>query len=171
MLRGTGAVHSVEPVEDSREMFGGDALARVDYFEVGCLAGARQGHRHSTTVARILDGVIDEIAGQLSQPATVTLNPDFLALIEDQPNTALLGHGSVQIDGVFNRQVQPHPLRPEVQVTGVRMGSGAHPRTSSLFFTIVEAEKIDPLKKALCAYCDACERHMRMVQWAVEEVA
>lgn len=58
-----------------------------------------------------------------------------------------------------------------VGVTGVRMGSSAHPKTSSLFFTIVEPDKVDPLKKALCAYCDACERHMRMVQWVVEEVA
>jgi len=35
----------------------------------------------------------------------------------------------------------------------------------------VEPEKVDPLKKALCTYCEACERHMRMVQWGVEEVA
>jgi len=58
-----------------------------------------------------------------------------------------------------------------VGATGVRMGSSAHPKTSSLFFTIVEPEKVDPLKKALCTYCEACERHMRMVQWGVEEVA
>lgn len=58
-----------------------------------------------------------------------------------------------------------------VGVTGIRMGSGAHPKTSSLFFTILEAEKVAPLKEALCTYCDACERHMRMVQWGVEEVA
>lgn len=57
-----------------------------------------------------------------------------------------------------------------VGATGVRMGSGAHPKTSSLFFTIVEPDMVVPLKNALCAYCDACERHMRMIQWAVEEV-
>jgi hypothetical protein len=54
--------------------------------------------------------------------------------------------------------------------TGVRMGSSAHPKTSSIFFTIVEPEKIAPLKEGLCAYCDACDHHMRMVQWGVEEV-
>jgi hypothetical protein len=54
--------------------------------------------------------------------------------------------------------------------TGVRMGSGAHPNTSSIFFTVVEAEQIEPLKKTLCSYCDAGGRHMKMIQWGVEEV-
>ena len=57
-----------------------------------------------------------------------------------------------------------------IGATGVRMGSRAHPKTSSIFFTVVEPEKVQPLKKALCAYCDACERNMRMIQWGVEEV-
>ena len=55
--------------------------------------------------------------------------------------------------------------------TGVRMGSRAHPKTSSIFFTVVETDQIAPLKKALCAYCDACKKDMRMIQWGVEEVA
>lgn len=55
--------------------------------------------------------------------------------------------------------------------SGVKMGSRAHPRTSSIFFTVVEADQVAPLKKALCAYCDACDKNMRMVQWGVEEVA
>ena len=54
--------------------------------------------------------------------------------------------------------------------TGIRMGSGAHPKTSSIFFTVVEPDQVAPLKKALCTYCDACERHMKMIQWGVEEV-
>jgi hypothetical protein len=54
--------------------------------------------------------------------------------------------------------------------TGIRMGSRAHPKTSSIFFTVVEAEQVEPLKKALCTYCEACERHMKMIQWGVEEV-
>jgi hypothetical protein len=58
-----------------------------------------------------------------------------------------------------------------VGATGVRMGSSAHPKTSSIFFTVVEAEQVEPLKKALCTYCDACEKDMRMIQWGVEEVA
>ena len=55
--------------------------------------------------------------------------------------------------------------------SGIRMGSRAHPKTSSIFFTVVEPEMVQPLKKALCAYCEACERNMRMIQWGVEEVA
>jgi hypothetical protein len=55
--------------------------------------------------------------------------------------------------------------------TGVRMGSSAHPKTSSIFFTVVDADDVAPLKEALRAYCDACGKHMRMVQWGVEEVA
>ena len=57
-----------------------------------------------------------------------------------------------------------------VGTTGVRMGSRAHPKTSSIFFTVVEGGQVEPLKKALCSYCDACERHMKMIQWGVEEV-
>jgi len=55
--------------------------------------------------------------------------------------------------------------------SGVKMGSVAHPKTSSIFFTVVEADQVAPLKKALCAYCDACGKNMRMIQWGVEEVA
>ncbi len=54
--------------------------------------------------------------------------------------------------------------------TGVRMGSSAHPRTSSIFFTVVEADQVNPLKENICAYCDACDKHMRMIQWTVEDV-
>jgi hypothetical protein len=50
------------------------------------------------------------------------------------------------------------------------MGSRAHPRTSSLFFTVIEPDKVKPLKEALCAFCDTCGRDMKMVQWGVEEV-
>ncbi len=58
-----------------------------------------------------------------------------------------------------------------VGASGVKMGSRAHPRTSSIFFTVVEVDQVEPLKKALCAYCDACDKNMRMIQWGVEEVA
>ena len=54
--------------------------------------------------------------------------------------------------------------------TGVRMGSGAHPKTSSIFFTVVEANQVEQLKKTMCSYCDAAERHIKMIQWGVEEV-
>ena len=54
--------------------------------------------------------------------------------------------------------------------TGVRMGSGAHPKTSSIFFTVVEANQVEALKKTVCSYCDAAERQIKMIQWGVEEV-
>jgi hypothetical protein len=54
--------------------------------------------------------------------------------------------------------------------TGVRMGSSAHPKTSSIFFTVLESDQVAPLKDKICAYCDACKKQMRMVQWTVEEV-
>jgi hypothetical protein len=50
------------------------------------------------------------------------------------------------------------------------MGSRAHPKTSSIFFTVVESNQVEPLKNALCSYCEACEKTMRMIQWGVEEV-
>ena len=55
--------------------------------------------------------------------------------------------------------------------SGVRMGSSAHPKTSSIFFTVVATDQVQPLKEALCTYCDACGHKMRMIQWGVEEVA
>lgn len=54
--------------------------------------------------------------------------------------------------------------------TGIRMGSGAFPATSSLFFTVIEAEKVHELKETMKSYCGAFERHMKMVQWGVEEI-
>jgi hypothetical protein len=57
-----------------------------------------------------------------------------------------------------------------VGATGVRMGSSAHPKTSSIFFTVLEADQVQPLKETICSYCDACGKQMRMIQWTVEEV-
>jgi hypothetical protein len=54
--------------------------------------------------------------------------------------------------------------------SGVRMGSRAHPKTSSIFFTVLEETQVEPLKKNICDYCEACEKNMRMIQWTVEEV-
>ena len=54
--------------------------------------------------------------------------------------------------------------------TGIRMGSGAFPETSSLFFTVVEPEKVHELKETLKSFCGAYDRHMKMVQWGVEEI-
>ncbi len=57
-----------------------------------------------------------------------------------------------------------------IGATGVKMGSSAHPRTSSIFFTVLEADQVEPLKKTICAYCEACNKQMKMIQWGVEEV-
>ena len=62
------------------------------------------------------------------------------------------------------------PNAHRVGQSGVRMGSRAHPKTSSIFFTVVEADQVEHLKKTLCDYCEACEKTMRMIQWGVEEV-
>jgi hypothetical protein len=55
--------------------------------------------------------------------------------------------------------------------SGVRMGSRAHPATSSIFFTVVEDDQIAGLKETIYSFCDASEKKMRMIQWGVEEVA
>jgi hypothetical protein len=54
--------------------------------------------------------------------------------------------------------------------TGIRMGSNAFPKTSSLFLTIVAPEKVAELREAMGSYCKAFDRHMKMVQWGVEEI-
>lgn len=54
--------------------------------------------------------------------------------------------------------------------SGVRMGSGAYPRTSSVFFTVLPAEHLAPLREEILSYCTACAKTMRMVVWGVEEM-
>lgn len=58
-----------------------------------------------------------------------------------------------------------------VGASGIRMGSRAHPATSSIFFTVVEDDQVAKLKDTICSFCDASEKSMRMIQWGVEEVA
>ena len=58
-----------------------------------------------------------------------------------------------------------------VGASGVRMGSSAHPETSSNFFTVVEDDQVVELKETICSFCDASEKKMRLIQWGVEEVA
>lgn len=54
--------------------------------------------------------------------------------------------------------------------SGVRMGSRAHPKTSSIFFTVLEEPLVSPIKESICSYCEACEKNMKMIQWTVEEL-
>lgn len=58
-----------------------------------------------------------------------------------------------------------------VGASGVRMGSSAHPETSSIFFTVVDDDQIASLKETICSFCDAAEKKMKMIVWGVEEVA
>ncbi|HOC43112.1 MAG TPA: hypothetical protein PKJ99_08870 [Thermoanaerobaculales bacterium] len=54
--------------------------------------------------------------------------------------------------------------------SGVRMGSAANPRTSSIFFTVLDEQRVAELKEMICSYCEACAKDMRMIQWGVEEI-
>jgi hypothetical protein len=57
-----------------------------------------------------------------------------------------------------------------VGTTGIRMGSGAHPSTSSIFFTVLEDDQVSSIKETIRGFCEASEEKMRMIQWAVEDV-
>jgi hypothetical protein len=55
--------------------------------------------------------------------------------------------------------------------SGIRMGSAAFPKTSSIIFTIVAASKLKALVDDIKTYCgDACAKKMKMVVWGVEEL-
>jgi len=54
--------------------------------------------------------------------------------------------------------------------TGIRMGSRAFPKTSSVVFTVVPADKLDPLMKDIRYYCEECLKKMKMIVWGVEQL-
>jgi hypothetical protein len=54
--------------------------------------------------------------------------------------------------------------------TGIRMGSRAFPKTSSLFFAVLPDEQVGKLKADIEAYCEACIKRMKMIVWGVEEI-
>jgi hypothetical protein len=54
--------------------------------------------------------------------------------------------------------------------TGVRMGSRAHPTTSSVIFTVMAEDKVMKLRNDIEAYCEACMKRMKMIVWGVEEI-
>ncbi len=62
------------------------------------------------------------------------------------------------------------PQAHGVGETGVRMGSGAYPKTSSVFFSVLPEEQIGALKTDIEAYCKACMKRMKMIVWGVEEI-
>ena len=55
-------------------------------------------------------------------------------------------------------------------VSGVRMGSRAFPKTSSVFFTVLAADAIEPLLADIREYCAACLKQMKMIVWGVEQI-
>ncbi len=56
-----------------------------------------------------------------------------------------------------------------VGATGIRMGSGAYPKTSSVFFTFVNDEQLAAIKADITTYCKACGKRMKMAVWGIEE--
>lgn len=54
--------------------------------------------------------------------------------------------------------------------TGIRMGSRAFPKTSSLFLTAVPDDAARPLRDEIVGYCEARQKRMRMFSWSVEEL-
>jgi hypothetical protein len=54
--------------------------------------------------------------------------------------------------------------------SGIRMGSRAFPKTSSVFFSVLPGEQVGKLKADIEAYCAACAKRMKMIVWGVEEI-
>ena len=57
-----------------------------------------------------------------------------------------------------------------VGTSGVRMGSRAFPKTSSLFFSVLADDSVSDLRDEITSYCEACERRMKMFVWTAEEI-
>lgn len=57
-----------------------------------------------------------------------------------------------------------------VGATGIRMGSRAYPKTSSVFFTAVPADQAEQLRSHIVAYCEACQKRMKIFAWPIEEM-
>ncbi|RLE22770.1 MAG: hypothetical protein DRJ65_13200 [Acidobacteria bacterium] len=56
--------------------------------------------------------------------------------------------------------------------SGMRLGSGAYPKTSAMVFTVVEDEKVPEIRSGLCKYCESCgDLHYKMFRLDVEDVS
>jgi hypothetical protein len=56
--------------------------------------------------------------------------------------------------------------------SGMRLGSGAFPKTSALVFTVVPEELVGNIRAGLCQFCDDTEDlHYKMFQLDVEDVS
>ncbi len=54
--------------------------------------------------------------------------------------------------------------------SGIRMGSRAFPKTSSIIFTVIPADKVEPLMDDIRTYCTECMKKMKMIVWGVEQL-
>jgi hypothetical protein len=78
-----------------------------------------------------------------------------------------------ELEVLLTRRKVGYTVIPEshgVGTTGVRMGSSAYPKTSSVFFTILTDDEVDEIKAEVQSYCEACERKMKLFVWAAEEI-
>jgi hypothetical protein len=57
-----------------------------------------------------------------------------------------------------------------VGVTGVRMGSAAFPKTSSVFISVLPDDGLPELKDQITGYCNAGERKIKMFVWSAEVI-
>jgi len=55
--------------------------------------------------------------------------------------------------------------------TGMRLGSRAFPETSSLLFTVVNDDRVEPILAALDRACPDCRPGLHTVVWAVDRMA
>jgi len=52
--------------------------------------------------------------------------------------------------------------------SGIRMGSGAYPKTSTVILTVIPKEKVEELRNDIECLCDeACMSRTRMITWDV----
>ncbi len=54
--------------------------------------------------------------------------------------------------------------------TGLKLGSGAFPKTSAIIFTIVDEKALAELTAQIRGFCEDCGERLKMVVWGVEEI-
>jgi len=54
--------------------------------------------------------------------------------------------------------------------TGIRMGSRAFPKTSSIIFTVMPSDQVTKLTDDIRRYCEACMKRMKIIVWGVEQI-
>lgn len=54
--------------------------------------------------------------------------------------------------------------------TGLKLGSGAFPKTSAVIFTFVDDAGLAEISRQVKAFCADCGERLRMVVWGVQEV-